>query len=191
MSRIDRTTPAEEIAALVSQALQDAGITAALSGGGAVSVYSRNEYESVDLDFVTSAGSDAIAAAIGPLGFEHVTGARQFEHPDSQFYVEFPPGPIAFGETTIRDSDVPTLSTSYGPLRIVSPTHSVMDRLAAFVHWNDRQAFDQAVMVAHRQAVDWAALTDWALREGIDPGLIDRVRRRAGSSWVGAVDGGE
>ena len=55
MPGIDENTPVEQVAALVSQALEAAGIEATLSGGGAVSIYSANMYESRDLDFVTSA----------------------------------------------------------------------------------------------------------------------------------------
>ena len=48
---IRANTKAVELAALVSQALEAAGIKATLSGGGAVSVYTDNKYKSRDLDF--------------------------------------------------------------------------------------------------------------------------------------------
>jgi hypothetical protein len=38
------------VAALVSTALEAAGISAVLSGGAVVSIYTHNEYESADLD---------------------------------------------------------------------------------------------------------------------------------------------
>lgn len=182
MSGISRQTSVEEIAARVSQALEDAGIAATLSGGGAVSIYSQNEYESFDLDFITSARNEAVAQALAGLGFRRVQGARSLEHPESDYYVEFPPGPLAFGETVVRDGDVPVLETDFGPLRVVTPTQSIMDRLAAYVHWNDRQALDQAIMVACRQRIDWSALKEWARREAVDAKLIDKLRRssRAG-----------
>jgi hypothetical protein len=177
MGGISRQTSAEEIAARVSQALERAGIAATLSGGGAVSIYSHNDYESFDLDFITNARIEAIAKAIAELGFRRVSGARAFEHPESDFYVEFPPGPLAFGATVVRDGDVPVLQTDYGPLRVVTPTQSIMDRLAAYVHWNDRQALDQAIMVARRQRIAWNALEEWARREAVDARLFDKVRR--------------
>jgi len=177
MSGISRQTSAEEIAARVSQALERAGIAATLSGGGAVSIYSHNDYESFDLDFITNARIEAIAKAIAELGFRRVSGARAFEHPESDFYVEFPPGPLAFGATVVRDGDVPVLQTDYGPLRVVTPTQSIMDRLAAYVHWSDRQALDQAIMVARRQRIAWNALEEWARREAVDARLFDKVRR--------------
>lgn len=178
MSSVTSETSLGELAALVSQALDAAGITATLSGGGAVSLYTLNEYESCDLDFVTSERIRVIAAAIKPLGFSHVTGARQFEHPETEYYVEFPPGPLGFGETVAGDDEATTLYTDFGPLRIVTPTQSVMDRLAAYVSWTDNPSFDQAVMVARRHPIDWAALRAWTRLEGIDTALIDRLEKR-------------
>ena len=42
----------EEVAALVCDALSRAEIPVVLSGGAVVSIYSDNEYESFDLDFI-------------------------------------------------------------------------------------------------------------------------------------------
>ena len=42
----------EEVASIVCTALDESGISVVLSGGAAVSIYSDNEYESYDLDFV-------------------------------------------------------------------------------------------------------------------------------------------
>lgn len=55
MVEITEATSIEELAVIISEALEAAGITATLSGGGAVSIYSKNRYMSHDLDFVTSA----------------------------------------------------------------------------------------------------------------------------------------
>lgn len=54
MTAITPDSTIDEIAARVSEALTAAGITAVLSGGAAVQIYSRNRYVSLDLDFVTS-----------------------------------------------------------------------------------------------------------------------------------------
>ena len=180
MGAVNKDTSAKELAALVSQALDSAGIKATLSGGGAVALYSDNEYQSRDLDFITNAAGDAIAKAVAPLGFTRVPGARQFEHPETDFYLEFPPGPLAFGETVVSDHDATTVETEFGPLRIVTPTQSVMDRLSAYVHWNDNQSLDQAVMVARTQPIDWAELREWARREGLHDILIETFKRRVG-----------
>lgn len=163
----------------MSQTLERAGIAATLSGGAAVAIHSDDEYESFDLDFVTDAGSEAVEQAIAGLGFRRVRSTRAFEHPESEYYLEFPPGPLAFGETVIHPDDVPVVQTEFGPLRVVTPTQSVMDRLAAYVHWSDRQALHQATVVARRRPIDWGALDEWARRETVDARLIDRLRRSA------------
>lgn len=180
MAAITAETTLEELAALISQALETAGITATLSGGGAVSVFTHNQYESRDLDFVTAAAHKELREAIAPLGFRESRNTRQFEHPDTIWFLEFPPSPLGFGDLFVGHQDIPVLQTKHGPLRIITPTLSVMDRLAAYWYHKDRQCWDQAIMVARNQEVDWAAIYDWARDERQDPAEIDRLRAKAG-----------
>ena len=182
MGQIAPETTLVELAALVSQALEAAGITATLSGGGAVSLYSKNAYQSYDLDFVTFERMAVLQRALTPLGFRRITGAREFRHDCSPWAVEFPPGPLAFGETCVDDADASIVETEFGSVRVVSPTHIVMDRLAACVHWNDRQSFDQAILVSAEADVDWAVLGAWAKREGVASQLIQRLREKASAT---------
>ena len=53
-----------EVAAIVSAALEDSHITATLSGGAAVTIFSDNADESADLDFVTSESNKVIKETI-------------------------------------------------------------------------------------------------------------------------------
>ena len=69
MAEIDEATTLEELALIISSALETAGIIATLSGGSAVSIYSENQYVSHDLDFVTSADSGMLRGVMAPLGF--------------------------------------------------------------------------------------------------------------------------
>ena len=179
MKRINRETTLVALAATVSQALEAAGIPATLSGGSAVSVYAMNEYESDDLDFVTSSGQAALQRAIGSLGFVPSANRRQFEHPEIDWLVEFPPGPLSFGDTVVSHEDVPMLQTQFGPLRIITPTQSVLDRLAAYYYFNDNQCWDQAVMVARHRKIDWDTVARWVAEEGQSAGDVDRLRDRA------------
>lgn len=176
---ISRKTSAAELAARVSQALEAAGIRAVLSGGGAVSIHTTNEYESSDLDFVTQARKAELSGALEGLGFTPAKDGRHFEHPDTELFLEFPAGPLQFGDRTASFDEVPTIVTEWGPLRVVTPTQCVMDRLAAFWHWNDRQSWDQALMVAKRQRVDYDELRTFAREERRDPAEIDRLRALA------------
>ena len=67
MERISASTTIEELAALVSETLRAAGISAVLSGGAVVSIYANNEYESGDLDFVSAASTAKIGEALASL----------------------------------------------------------------------------------------------------------------------------
>ena len=148
---------------MISKALEDARLVAVLSGGAAISIYSGGRYESSDLDFVSSERTSRIAAAIAPLGFTQASG-RHFEHSDTDYYVEFPPGPLAVGGLIITHWH--RIETEFGVVQILSPTQMVMDRLAAFIHWNDPPSLDQAVLVAQRHSLDWESLEDWIRQEG-------------------------
>lgn len=95
---IDVRTSDIELAALVSQALEEAGIAATLVGGAAVSIHSENECKSMDLDFATAATRQRLTVALEPLGFQLAQDKRHFVHPGTQYYVEFPPSPFGIWE---------------------------------------------------------------------------------------------
>lgn len=164
MERITPSTTIEELAALVSTTLEAAGISAVLSGGAVVSIYTNNEYESNDLDFISPESTGRIADAIASLGFKRE--GRMFSHPLTPLFVEFPAGPLAIGGELIRATDVAERRTAAGTIRLLTPTQCVMDRLAAYFHWNDLQSLDQAVMVASSQGMSLAKVDAWAKREG-------------------------
>lgn len=177
--RINKESSLEEIAALVSDALQHAGIDAVLSGGAAVTIYSENEYMSTDLDFVTSERKKRITPVVAALGFK--PDGREYVHPESRYFIEFPSGPLAFGDRYVDSEEATTLRTKYGLVRIITPTQCVMDRLAWFAHNNDKQSRDQAILVARHQVIDWDAVHDWANEEGNDITVIHSVRDAAES----------
>ena len=160
-----------EFAAIVSEALESAGITATLSGGGAVSAYTDNRYQSSDLDFVTTALLAELKEVREPLGFVHTGTPRLsvFEHPAVSWYLEFPPAPLGFGGMYVDASQCSVLATPAGAIRIISPTHCVIDRLNAATAWQDAQSLNQAILVARHQAdqIDWLEIDNWILSEGL------------------------
>ena len=125
----------EEIATIVSEVLTDAGITAVLGGGGAVTYYSDNRYMSTDLDFITVERNKAIAPVLAELGF--TLRGKDFVDDESKFFLEFPPGPLTFGDRYVDTSETVVVQTKYGELRIITPTQCLMDRLAWVVHGKD------------------------------------------------------
>lgn len=172
MPRITTETSLLELAALVSESLEAAGIVATLSGGSAVSAYTENRYESADLDFVTTALRQDLEPILTPLGFVAAQEPRLsvFKHPDTEWYLEFPPAPLAFGGHYVDESQCARLSTPYGQVRIITPTHSIMDRLIAAALWHEAQSLDQAILVATHnvKSINWKELDAWVAAEGIE-----------------------
>ena len=153
-----------EVAAYVQDALRDEGIIVVLSGGSAASFYSLNKYVSKDLDLINLnfAKRNRIKAVMEKLGFGE--GGRYFINPETQFFIEFPDGPLSVGEEPVKA--VAEFELATGTLRIISATDCVKDRLCAFYFWKDQQGLAQAVLVSKSQKVDLKEIQRWSLTEG-------------------------
>ena len=154
----------EELAGWVCETLENAGITTTLTGGACATIWSDGRYVSRDLDFVEEGPVPRcqIRNVLTEIGFREKD--RYFVHQETEFFVEFPTGPLTVGEERVHT--VATRDTGCGCLRLLSPTDCVKDRLAAFFHWNDTMALEQALLVAKEQRVDIADLRRWANLEG-------------------------
>lgn len=153
-----------ELGAYVQSHLGAKGIDVVLSGGAVVAIYTSGKYVSPDLDLVNrySAKRSAIKSAMEELGFQEV--GRHFEHPDSEFFVEFPPGPLSLGEEYINQ--IEEIEKETGILRIISPTDCVKDRLAWYYYYGDRQCLSQAILVSNENRIDIDEIRNWSEREG-------------------------
>jgi hypothetical protein len=132
----------EQLGAIVCQALKDAGIDAFLSGGAVVSIYSNNPFESFDLDFVSFADRRKIKAVM----------------------VEFPGTALVIGDEPIREFAERVVEGK--TLKLLTPTDCVKDRLAAYIHWGDRQGLEQAALVASQHACKLAQVEKFCQAEG-------------------------
>lgn len=160
---ITRRATLREVALAVGKALHRHGVKAVLTGGACASIHSGGAYTSRDLDFVVThlTTQQKLDAALGDIGFGR-TGDR-YVHPDTQFWVEFPRGPLAVGgDDKIRPI---TLRDKAGRASTLSATDSCRDRLAAFYHWNDRQSLEVAVQIARRQKVNLRKIRQWSEQE--------------------------
>jgi hypothetical protein len=154
-----------EVAAYIAEHLRHNGINVVLSGGSCVSIYTENRYLSYDLDFIEQ-GKTArkkIAACLLEIGF--LEKNRYFTHADTQYFVEFPSGPLAIGDEPINN--IAQLDFSTGSLRLLSATDCVKDRLANYYHWKDKQCLDQAIMVTTDAVVDLVEVERWSRHEGM------------------------
>jgi hypothetical protein len=164
--RIDKKTPAKELAAIIEGSLKKHGVNVVLTGGACVTIFSMNEYQSYDLDFVTISveyDPKAVNMAMGEIGYK-LTPQGHYESPKSQYIVEFIPPPLSIGSEPVKKTA--NLKTKGGTLSLLSPTDCVKDRLAAYYHWDDPQSLEQALMVARKQKVDLNEVRRWSKVEG-------------------------
>ena len=158
------TSTLPEVAIAVGAQLRRRGITAVLTGGACVSVYTDGSDVLKDADFVIqgTVRQETLDGALAELGF--VRKGDRHVHPDVEFYLEFPPGPLAIGaDLAIRPGEV---SLADDVALALSPTDSCRDRLAAFYHWRDRQSLHLAIAVARHRSVDLDAIRRWSRAEG-------------------------
>ncbi|MCU0607057.1 MAG: nucleotidyltransferase family protein [Candidatus Edwardsbacteria bacterium] len=155
----------EELAAFVCTHLEGLGINVVLSGGACVTIYSDNRYQSFDIDFIDNGATPRkrLKQALEEIGFkEH---HRYFKHADTEYFLEFPTGPLAVGNEPV--GCIVSRKIDGRTLRLLSPTDCVKDRLAAYYHWKDRQSLDQAVLVASKHQVDLKDVQRWSRQEGM------------------------
>ncbi len=164
MSKISKSTSIEEMAAYVCEGLSKEDLGCFLSGGAVVSIYTDNEYESLDLDFVSFDDRKKIEKVMIKLGFEKNKG-RHYTHSESDIFVEFPGAAALIGDQPIEEFN--EIKNKYGKLKLLTPTDSVRDRLAAFYHWNDKQGLDQAVMICLKQKVSLFKVKSWSEKDNM------------------------
>ncbi len=149
-----------ELAAYVCTYLNEMGIKCILTGGACVSIYTDNKYQSYDLDFIESVDTSRrdLKKLLGAIGFKEEN--RYFVHKDTEFFIEFPSGPLSAGSEPITDYE--QLDFETGKLFLLKPTDCIKDRLAAFYHWKDIQALDQAIWVAEKHKIDINEVERWS-----------------------------
>ena len=165
-----------EIAAYVCEELSKIDVKTTLSGGFCVEVYSFGEYTSMDIDLIDQSINkhNEIKKKMQQLGFKQE--GKNYRHPDTQYTVEFPSSPLAIGQELIHEEDIAEIETEYGVLRIITPTDSVKDRLAAYYHWKDDRSLEQAILVATKHEVDFESIRKWSILEDSEDKFEEFIR---------------
>ena len=172
-----------ELAAYICSHLDKHGIEVTLTGGSCVSLYSQDEYVSGDLDFIERIPNKRkfLSDGLKEIGFKEKN--KSYFHPDTDLFIEFPTGPLAIGDEPI--TDIITIRTDTGTLRIISPTESVKDRLAAYFFWNDLQSLEQAILVAKHRTINIDEVKRWSLKEGEEEKFkVFLVKLRQNTKWI-------
>ncbi len=154
----------EQLAAVVSSKLQEYGVDSILVGGGCVSVYSKNRYQSYDLDYVTYEDMNKVKVALKELGFKRK--GHHFEHKDCQYFIEFVAPPVSIGSEPVHDYEYH--KTAFGTIKMLTPTDSIKDRLASYYYWNDYQSLDQAINIYEEipNRINLTEIKRWSEKEG-------------------------
>lgn len=153
----------QDFAMTVAEALKEKNIDVILTGGAVVSIYSEGKYVSKDADFLSETDHQIIKKAMFDLGFKSL--GKDFYHDDCQFTAEFPGYELVIGDEPMKPGG--KIKSGKFTLKLLSPTQCVMDRLAAFYHWKDRQSLQQAIMVAQNHPVKLKAIEVWSGKEGM------------------------
>ena len=140
----------KEFAILISDYLSKNGIDTVLSGGACVSIYTKNKYISYDLDFVL-------------LSSEDQKKVRRVLAEDSEYFLDFVAPPLSVGSEPV--SKIAEIKKGKRTLKLLSVTDCVKDRLAAYYHWEDRQALEQAILVCRDNKVDLKEVERWSKNE--------------------------
>ena len=153
-----------ELAAYIDTHLSKEGISVVLSGGASVAIYSDYQSVSKDLDFIARFTIDhtKIESAMKEIAFERK--GRYYYHPRTPYFIDFISGPPSVGQDPIEE--IHKLKMATGVVRIISPTDSVKDRLAAYYHWQDMQSLEQAILVANVNPINIESVEAWSMREG-------------------------
>ena len=160
--KISKAMKRKEFAAAVVGQLKKHNISCVLVGGACVSIYTDEKHASHDLDFISPYSHEAIAKALAELGFQKE--GRYFTHPQTKLYVEFPSGPIAIGnQLPVKPEGQMKVKNTI--VTMFSPTQCVMDRLAAWFHWNDRRSLIHALWVCEKHPVSLDKIKRWASKE--------------------------
>lgn len=151
----------EEFAGFVSEELRRRGIDTVLVGGACVTIYSKNRYQSYDLDYITYEDMKKVKKTLHEMGFAEKN--KYFQHEGCPWFLEFVSPPVAVGNEPIRQFN--HVDTPFGKIKLLRPVDSVKDRLASFYHWNDKQGLEQAVNICLEQDIDLSEVEAWSLRE--------------------------
>ena len=157
----DMTMP--ELASYICTKLEEKNIEVVLSGGSCVEIYSRGDYTSYDIDLINRYNDTffKIKSAMESLGFKEE--GKYFVYDDTQFYIEFPSGPLGVGDAPVNK--IEEITTKYGTLKLLTPTDCIKDRLAAYYHWDDEQSLTQAIWVAQKNEINLDEIKQWSQKE--------------------------
>lgn len=181
-------TPITELAAIVAEHLQRWNIDVVLVGGLAVEIYTQNLYLTQDIDLVNTnyQSPQLLNRAMAELGFSKQ--GRVYSNLTTDIVIEFPSAPLSVGDELI--TDVAHIQVANRNLSILTVADVIKDRLAAYLHWDDRQALIQAVAIMRKHQQVPEDFHHFLKQESSDDDflLLDALYRRASHENAHTMD---
>jgi len=160
----------EDLAGFLSEELRKRDIDVILVGGACVTIYSRNLYQSYDLDFIAYEDMKKVKLALEELGFYEKGG--YFCHHKSDWFIEFVSSPVAVGNEIISEFELMQVQT--GKIKMLRVEDSVKDRVAGYFYW---QGLDQAITISLERKVDLKEVENWSIKEGFQKEFQEFLNR--------------
>lgn len=106
----------KELAAIIFKKFKEYKLDSVLVGGACVSIYSKNKYQSYDLDYVTYENMTLITKALNELGFKKE--GKHFAHKQCPLFIEFVTPPVAIGTEYINKFNY--IKTKLGEIKLLT-----------------------------------------------------------------------
>lgn len=178
------TTSITELAGIIAEHLQLQGIEVVLVGGLAVEIYTENLYLTKDIDMVNTnyQPPKLIHKAMAELRF-HKQG-RVYVNATTNITVEFPSAPLSVGDELIKSTTHKRVANKNIPILKVEDV--VKDRLAAFIHWQDRQSLIQATAILIKHYLNPTLFKKFCMREGTAEHykMLEKLYRQASEKHI-------
>jgi hypothetical protein len=160
-----------DVAAEVTQALQNEGLVATLVGGAVCAIYTNNQNGSSDIDFISTDPYGKIESALAQIGFVK-DESRNFIRRKKlkgdirdMIFMDYVGQGAQIGEESVPRKELASLEHNQAKISILTPTHAVMDRLSKFMYHTDTDALNHAVAVAKKYPINLEKIRNWCEAE--------------------------
>ena len=137
------------VMAIITESSQNAGLLPIVVGGHAVSLYTRGDYATRDVDLVAP---DNISGVLDSLGFVKAPGDRHWFQEELNVAIEIPDRQLAGSMDKVIKLDLGDL----GYVFVIGVEDLILDRLRACVYWKSSVDCEwaQRLYLVHREATD-------------------------------------
>ena len=158
------------VMSILTERLEEKGITPVVIGGAAVEFYTRDWYSTGDIDLaIDKSKRDQFSEVMEEFDFEKE--GRMWSREDLNLYVEIP-GDI----NDIDEERLTEVETEAGRAYVIGLEDIIFDRIQAAEHWESKSDKEQAVRIgaSFYDEIDWDYVRK-RCREELSEEMLDKV----------------